>query len=90
MTLKRPVPQWRDREHLFTPANITKYEFAGRNEKRCPRSMKVKIVPKPLPNGPVITTYHIEYEDIMMRLGPQLPENRSEEPESFYLGKERP
>ncbi len=51
--IRRQVPPWKHREHLFTPENILRYE----KEMRVPMYHKrvLKIVPKPLPNGPVYT-----------------------------------
>jgi len=102
MTLNRPKPQWKDREHLFTPNNITKDEFVSRKSGNIlyKRPMKSKIVPKSLPNGPVkhlmnrgvyllLCSEEEFYEELLMAKGPQLPEDRSGEPESFYLGKEK-
>lgn len=54
MELRRRVIPWKVREHLFNPANITKYEFMlGREKGRRPQG-RCHIVPEPLPNGPVI------------------------------------
>uniref|UniRef100_A0A6M3KW11 Uncharacterized protein n=1 Tax=viral metagenome TaxID=1070528 RepID=A0A6M3KW11_9ZZZZ len=102
MTLNRPRPQWKDREHLFTPNNIAKFEFVCGKAGHCiyKRPMKCKIAPKPLPNGPVkhlmnkgvylfLSAEEEFYEELLMIKGPQLPEDRLGEPESFYLGKEK-
>ena len=54
MLLRRKIVPWKDREHLFSPASITKYEFMlGKAKGHRPQSV-ARIVPKPLPNGPVI------------------------------------
>lgn len=51
-SMKRTIP-WKDREHLFTPSNITKFEFACCKHciyKRTALHPKVR----PLKNGPCI------------------------------------
>ena len=81
-------PPWKDREHLFTPSMITKYEFACSREKMNHTSCNVKMRVRALRNGPVI---HIPLyagdrrEDEMIDQGPQLPEDRSGEPNQFWL-----
>lgn len=81
-------PPWKDREHLFTPSTITKLEFACVREKMNHTYCNVKMRVRPLPNGPVI---HIPFyngdreEDEMIEMGYQLPEDRSGEPDQFWL-----
>ena len=86
--IKLSKPPWKDREHLFTPSTITKLEFACAREKMNCSSCHCKMRVKSLRPGPVI---HIPFyagdrrEDEMIDQGPQLSEDRSGEPESFYL-----
>ena len=81
-------PPWKDRKHLFTPSTITKYEFACARIKVNCSSCHCKMRVRPLPNGPVI---HIPVyngdreEDDMIDQGPQMPEDRSGEPDLFWL-----
>jgi len=97
--LKRPIPPWKRRDHLFTPSNITKLEFASARDKVV-RRFSLKIKPKPLPNGPIKHLmnngvylclraeeefYEKCGEEALMFSGPQLPKNRSGEPDQFYL-----
>jgi hypothetical protein len=53
-SLRMIRPTWKDREHLFNPANITKYEFILARAKGFRAQTAPHIVPKPLPDGPVI------------------------------------
>lgn len=104
LTLPKPIPSWKDREHLFTPSNMTRLEFASLKEKVRPSSCNVKMRVKALPHGPVkhllnrgmlilLTTeeqfflqYNLEEtEALLISKGPQLPEDRSGEPNQFYL-----
>jgi|GEM_PF-1879177 len=92
---KRYVP-WKDREHLFTPLNITKLEFisacAFRPCSCCPMSHRRL---KALRHGPVIWivrdgkavdfSAEDKIENELIEKGPQLPEDRSGEPDQFYL-----
>jgi hypothetical protein len=97
LTLPKPTTPWKEREHLFTPSNITKLEFANLKEKVCPPSCNVKMVVKALRHGPVkhllgrgvfvlLTAEEQFFEDMLMEKGPQLSENRSGEPSEFWLG----
>lgn len=96
LTLPKPKTSWKDREHLFTPSNITKFEFASLKEKVSPPSCNIKMVIKALPHGPVkhllgrgafvlLTAEEQFFEDMLMDRGPQMPENRSGEPDCFQL-----
>jgi hypothetical protein len=98
--IRKPQPQWKDRDHLFTPSNITKYEFACSREKMNHTTCCIKIKPKALPHGPVkhlftagvrllmtaeeIFFLSLDEESLIMK-GPQMPEDRSGEPDQFYL-----
>lgn len=93
-TMKRKIISWKYREHLFTPANITKLEFASLKEKVYPSPCNIKIKVRALSHGPVkylggvfklLTTEEQFFEDLLMSKGPQLPEDRSGEPDQFYL-----
>jgi hypothetical protein len=99
MKLQRKKVPWKDREHLFTPANITKYELSCLKEKVWPSSCNVKMRVKPLPHGQVrhlinkgmrllLTTEEEFFGDLLMSKGPQLPEDRYGEPNQFYLEEE--
>ncbi len=90
--IQKRVVAWRDREHLFTPSNITKYEQACCRD--CIyRKCSIKRSVRPLPNGPVIwimrdgkaidLTLEVN-EDEMIERGSQLPEDRSGEPDQFH------
>ena len=92
--IRRPRPQWKDREHLFTPSNITKFEFACcRDCVYKKRAAGKRKEPKGL-NGPCIWimkdgrlldfTTNIN-EEAMIEKGPQLNEDRSGEPNYFTL-----
>ena len=96
LTLSKPTAPWKDREHLFTPANITKLEFASLKEKVYPSSCNVKMRVKALSHGPVkrlfnrgvfvlLTAEEQFFEDMLMEKGPQLSENRLGEPSEFWL-----
>ena len=87
--IRKPQPSWKDREHLFTPSNITKFEFACC--RHCPYK-KTTAHPKvrPLKNGPYIWimkdgkmldfTSDQEEEIIEKEI-----EDRSGEPSEFWL-----
>ena len=94
--IRKPQPSWKDREHLFTPSNITKYEFATLKDKVYPVHCGVKMRVRALKPGPVkhlfngavlilLTAEEEFYENLLMSKGPQLPEDRSGEPDQFWL-----
>ena len=94
--IKQKYISWKDREHLFTPSNIARYEREC--YKDCiykKRYAKHRI--KPLPHSPciwimkdrVILNFTSDpQEDAVIERGPQLPEDRSEEPDQFHLDGE--
>lgn len=82
--------RWVNREHLFTPENITKYEFAMARESRAAICRKCKMnQPKPLPNGPVLFIVKNGFKDFIKRADdpfwPFLSEDRTGEPDQFHL-----
>lgn len=84
-------PPWKSREHLFTPENIVKFEKACISAGYKKPSAHVKA--RALRHGPCIWLIKdgqpVEARDLveekMMERGPQEPENRSGEPDQFYL-----
>ena len=100
MITKKRIP-WKDREHLFTPENITKYEFICTRADNCPyRKRVLKIKPRALNCGRVIWIVKggkpVEFtfikenklENEMIERGQSLPDNRSGEPDQFHLEEE--
>jgi len=92
--IRRLRPPWKDREHLFTPSNITRLEqLCCRNCIYRKQTIRMRI--KALRHGPVIWIVRNgkpvnlcpedNIEDLIIEKGPQLPEDRSGEPEEFYL-----
>ena len=92
--IKRSQLSKKNRDCLFTPKNITKYEFAHRKD-RVYKKIALKQKIKPLPNDPCIWimkngktvdfTLENKAEDILIEKGTQLPEDRSGEPSEFWV-----
>jgi hypothetical protein len=53
-SIKRKTIPWKHREHLFTPSNITKFEFACSCDKKCPRKISIHIKVKYQRRGKVV------------------------------------
>ena len=91
--IRKPKPQWKDREHLFTPSNITKFEFACCRDciykkvamKRRVRALKSGPCIWIMKDGRLLDFTADINEDALIEKGPQLSEDRSGEPESFYV-----
>ena len=92
--IKRSQLSKKNRDGLFTPENITRYEFAHCRDHIYKKiALKRKI--EPLPNGPCIWimkngkivdfTLENKAEDILIEKGTQLPEDRSGEPSEFWV-----
>jgi len=92
--IKRSQLSKKNRDCLFTPKNITKYEFAHCRDhayKKIALKQKVRsLCDGPciwiMKNGKIVDfTLENKAEDILIEKGTQLPKDRSEEPSEFWI-----